>query len=100
MVKFIAVFIIYLLLMAVAKVRGLLWTRLLKEMDKRVCIKLCIKNEIWKMKCVKRAYGESIMKKEITVYEQYKRFKDGCEDVEGDEFLRCFSTSLLLIAES
>ena len=61
--------------------------RLLKEMDQNICIKLRIKNEI---KCNKvcemltKAYGESAMSK-TRVYEWYKHFQDGREDVEDDE---------------
>ena len=51
--------------------------RLLKEMDQRIRIKFCVKNEI---KCNK----ESAMSK-TRVYEWYKRFQDGREDVEDDE---------------
>ena len=52
-----------------------------------ICIKFCVKNEI---KCNKvcemltTAYDESAMSK-TRVYEWYKRFQDGCEDVEDDE---------------
>ena len=57
-------------------------------MDQRICIKFYVKNEI--VKCNKvckistKAYGESAMSKAI-VYEWYKRFQDGREDVEDDE---------------
>ena len=50
-------------------------------------IKFCVKNEI---KCNKvcemltKAYDKSAMS-ETRVYEWYKRFQDGCEDVEDDE---------------
>ena len=56
-------------------------------MDQRIRIKFCEKNEI---KCSKvceiltEAPGESAMSK-TRVYEWYKRFQDGREDVEDDE---------------
>ena len=56
-------------------------------MDQRICIKFCVKSEI---KCNKvcemltKAYGDSSMSK-TRVYEWYKRFQDGREDVEDDE---------------
>ena len=56
-------------------------------MDLGICIKFCVKNEI---KCNKvcgiltKAYGESAMSK-TRVYEWYKRFQDGLEDVEYAE---------------
>lgn len=59
---------------------------LLKEIDQRIYIKFCVKNGI---KCNKecemltKAYGESAMNK-ARVYELYKRFQKGCEDVEND----------------
>ena len=57
-------------------------------MDRRICIKFCVKNEI---KCKKvremltKAYGETAMSK-TRVYEWYKRFQDGHEDVERPGF--------------
>ena len=56
-------------------------------MDQSICIKFCVKHEI---KCNKvceiltKAYGESAMSK-TRVYEWYKRFQDGREDVEDDD---------------
>ena len=56
-------------------------------MDQRTCIKCCVKNEI---KCNKvcemltKACAESAMSK-TRVYEWYKRFQGGREDVEDDE---------------
>ena len=64
-------------------------------MHQRIRIKVCIKNEI---KCNKvcemltKAYGESDMSK-TRVYEWYKRFQDGREDVEDDERPGRHSTS-------
>ena len=60
---------------------------MLKEIDQRICIKFCVKNEIKCSKVCKiliKAYGESAMSK-TRVYEWYKRFQDGREDVEDDE---------------
>ena len=57
-------------------------------MDQRICIKFCVKNEI--VKCNKvwtmltKAYSESAMSK-TRVYEWYKCFQDGREDIEDDE---------------
>lgn len=65
-------------------------------MNHRISIKFCVKNEI---KCHKvceillKAYGESAMSK-TRVYEWYKRFEDGREDVEDDECPGCPSTSI------
>ena len=57
-------------------------------MDPRICIKFCVTYEIVKCnkvcKMLKNAYGESAMSK-TRVYEWYKRFQDGREDVEDDE---------------
>ena len=56
-------------------------------MDQRICIKFCVKNEIICNKVCEmltKAYGESAMSK-TRVYERYKRFQDGHEDVEDDE---------------
>ena len=56
-------------------------------MDERICTTFCVKNKI---KCNKvcemltKAYGESAMSK-TRVYEWYKRFQDGREDVKDDE---------------
>ena len=56
-------------------------------MDQRICLKFCEKNVI---KCNKvseiltKAYSESAMSK-TRVYEWYKHFQDGREDVENDE---------------
>lgn len=56
-------------------------------MDQRTCIQFCVKNEI---KCsevckmLTKAYGESAMSK-ARIYEWYKRFKEGRENVKDDE---------------
>lgn len=56
-------------------------------MDQRICIKFCYKNGI---KCsnvlemLNIAFGESTISK-TRVYEWYKRFQEGREDVEDDE---------------
>ena len=60
---------------------------MLKEMDQRICIKISVKNEIKFNKVCEmltKAYGESAMSK-TRVYEWYKRFQDGREDVEDNE---------------
>jgi len=65
--------------------------------SQRICIKFCVKNKI---KCNKvyellqKAYGESTMKK-TSVYELYKRFQNGREDVEDDERSGRPSTSII-----
>ncbi|XP_014480147.1 PREDICTED: putative uncharacterized protein FLJ37770 [Dinoponera quadriceps] len=53
-------------------------------MDQRICIKFCVKkyNKVCEM--LIKAYGKSAMSK-TRVYEWYKRFQDGREDVEDDE---------------
>jgi len=59
---------------------------ILKMMEQRICIKFCDKNKIKcsdVVKMLEKAIGESVMKK--SVYEWYKRFEEGREDVEDDE---------------
>ena len=75
MIKSSAAFIVYFFVAAAT------------EMDQRICIKFCVKNEIKCNKVCKmltKTYGESAMSK-TKVYEWYKRFQDGREDVEDDE---------------
>jgi hypothetical protein len=60
----------------------------------------CLKNGRIEVKCTKvyemlqKAYGESAMKTK-SVYEWYKRFQDGREDVEDDERFGRPSTSII-----
>jgi len=64
-------------------------------MDQRICIKFCYKNGIKCSNVVEMlniAFGESAMSK-TRVYEWYKRFQEGREDVEDDERLGRPSTS-------
>lgn len=59
---------------------------ILKMMEQRICTKFCDKNKIKcsdVVKMLEKAIGESVMKK--SVYEWYKRFEEGREDVEDDE---------------
>jgi len=60
-------------------------------MDQRICIKFCYKNGIKCSNVVEMlniAFGESAMSK-TKVYEWYKRFQEGREDIEDDERSHC-----------
>ncbi|UYV72635.1 hypothetical protein LAZ67_10000121 [Cordylochernes scorpioides] len=67
----------------------------IKKMDKRTCIKFCVKNEI---KCADAfrmltvAYGEATLDRS-NVYRWYKMFSEGREDVNDEERARRPSTS-------
>ncbi|XP_011146696.2 putative uncharacterized protein FLJ37770 [Harpegnathos saltator] len=54
--------------------------------DQRVCLKFCVKNGIKcseAFKMLKKAFGDNTMS-QPRVYEWYKRFQEGREDIEDD----------------